>query len=436
MSLEEALAVASENNRDIRTAREFRNKVTGRYVEERAAVLPQVTLSAGASRGWDESQQAFGLPPDNRTVTAQAGLSQVLFTWGQIGAAIRAAKVGVATADDQLRVFRQAVFRDVSAAFYDVLLVKELHAIAVVAKEQRERHLDEARRRFAAGTATDYDVLVAEVALENARPEVIRTENAVRIARERLRFLLAKEDREVDARGSLAVRAGDYPVYEESLKVARGNRPEISDVRHRAEVARELVTIARAGDKPRLDFRAGLGWTEVESGPVDADGKAWSAGLFASWPLFDGFRARGRVAQAESDLAALRIEEARLADSVALQVRNAVHAVREAGEIANGLSGTVAQAERLLKMAEKGYEYGVKTKLDVDDAQANLSQARGNLARAHRDYLVSLVNLDHAKGILGEKPADQPPPDSRWTPAASPLGIVREVLSGEPALSR
>jgi HAE1 family hydrophobic/amphiphilic exporter-1 len=54
-------------------------------------------------------------------------------------------------------------------------------------------------------------------------------------------------------------------------------------------------------------------------------------------------------------------------------------------------------------MAEKGYEYGVKTRLDVEDAELNLVQAKGNLARAKRDYLVACVNLEKATGILGEK---------------------------------
>jgi outer membrane protein TolC len=59
------------------------------------------------------------------------------------------------------------------------------------------------------------------------------------------------------------------------------------------------------------------------------------------------------------------------------------------GEIVKVLSGTVEQAERVLYMAEKGYEYGVKTRLDVDDAELNLGQSKGNLARAKRDYLVA-----------------------------------------------
>jgi HAE1 family hydrophobic/amphiphilic exporter-1 len=38
----------------------------------------------------------------------------------------------------------------------------------------------------------------------------------------------------------------------------------------------------------------------------------------------------------------------------------------------------------------------------VDDAQFNLTQAKGNLARARRDYLVAQVTLQYVMGTLGE----------------------------------
>ena len=66
------------------------------------------------------------------------------------------------------------------------------------------------------------------------------------------------------------------------------------------------------------------------------------------------------------------------------------------------LTGTVDQAERLLRMAEQGYELGVKTKLEVEDAQLNLLAARANFAQARRDFHVARVNLDWVAGTLGE----------------------------------
>ncbi len=435
LSLDEALSITLRNNRDIRKAMELRRRLEGKYVEERAAALPQVVVTGGALRNWDATQGLLGAPPRSDTYQAQAGLSQPLFTYGQIGAAIRAARVGLATADDQLRIFRQAALRDVSAAFHDVLLARELAAIALEARDQKTRLLDEARKKNAAGTATDYDVLAAEVALRNAQPEVFRTENLVRSVRDRLRFLLAREDRDVDVRGELVADIGDHPRYEDAIASARANRPELSDVRHRLGVSGELVTIARAGNKPRIDFSAAAGWKETDFGVAEADGKTWSAGVFLTWPLFNGERTRGQVAQAESDRATLRIEEAKLLDAIALECRDAVNAVRVAGEIVKAQSGSVEQAERLLAMAEKGYEYGVKTKLEVDDAQLNLNQARGSLARARRDYLVARVNLAQATGVLGEGGGAAPAASEKtWRPAESPIGIVKEVLSGEPRI--
>lgn len=408
LTLEQALSIAMEKNRDIEKAREYARYVQGRYVEERAAALPQLALNGSAAFSRDDSQGALfgGQSFRQDTRTLDLTLSQPLFTWGKIGAAIRAAGVGLKTADEQLRLYRQAVFRDVTAAFCDVLLSREIHSQAVENLSQKRRHLDEAQRRFAAGTATDYDVLAAGVSVENARPEVIRTENAIRTARERLRFLLALEGEDVDAAGSLEIVPQQPKEYAEALALALKRRPELADLKLRIGIYDELVTIAAADDKPRLDLKGSAGWRWLDvngSRPGrEGNGAAWSAGVYLSFPFFDGLRTRGRVAQARSDVRSRQIEYARLADAVALDVRDSGNAVKESAEIVQALSGTVRQAVQLLQMAEKGYEYGVKIRLEVDDAQLNLLQARSNLARAQRDHRVALVTYDWSMGVAGE----------------------------------
>lgn len=439
VSLEEAVRIAVERNRGVRTAEEYRWQVTGRYVEERAAAFPQVTVTAGISRSHDESQKAFGggiLPVENDSRSVEAGLTQPLFTWGQVGAAIRAARHGIGTAGDRLRISRQEAVRDVTAAFYDILLARELHQIAQQNLEQKVRHLEEAGRKETAGTATDYDVLAAQVGVENARPEVIRTENRIRILRDRLRFLLAMDGEEVDAEGTLDAPIVTEPGYATALATARENRPELSEIHRRKGIAEELIRVASAEDKPRVDLRAGYGWRELDLGGSVADGRAWSAGIFASWPLFDGRRTRGRVAQAESDLRTLGIEEANLRDAIALEVRGAVDAVREAAEIVRALEGTAGQAKRLLRMAEKGFEYGVKTRIDVEDAELALVQANGNLARARRDYLVARTDLGYATGTLDGARGAAKGEDREWVPAESIPGLALELFRNDPDLPR
>lgn len=411
LSLQECWRIALEKNKDIHKAKEYRNAVTGRYIEERSAALPQFAVNAYISHSRDESQKALyrGLFPFEQELHgAEITVSQPLYTFGKIGAAIRAAKIGMETAEDQLRIYQQAALRDVTAAFQDVLLSRELYVLAVQNLEQKARTQREARRKLAAGVATDYDVLAAEVAVENARPEVIRTENLIRISREKLRFILGVEGQEVNAAGTLVTSLEPRANYEETLETALKKRPELSDLRKRIQVYEELVKIYKAGTLPRIDFKAGWGWRQLyygtlNFGSADGEGQAWTAGVFFSFPFFDGMRTQGKVLQAKTDVSNLKIDEAKLLDSIALQVRDAISFCREAEEIVQALSGTVRQAERLLAMAEKGFEYGVKTQLEVDDAQLNVTRAKSSLARAYRDYLVASVTLEWVKGTLGEK---------------------------------
>jgi HAE1 family hydrophobic/amphiphilic exporter-1 len=333
-------------------------------------------------------------------------LSQPLYTWGKIGAAIRAADVGLKTAGDQLRLFQQAAVRDVTTAFCDVLLARELHTAARENLEQKKRLLEEARRKYAAGTATDYEVLAAEVAVDNALPATIRSENAIAAARHRLRFLLAMDGQEVDASGTLDTQFTNPPDYEQALMTAQANRPELADLRHRIGIYSELVTIAAAENKPRLDFKGGAGWhwLDIKESALSgsSNGAAWNVGLYLSFPFFDGLRGRGKTDQARSDLRTRQIDEAKLLESIALEIRTSRDDVKEAADIVQALGGTVKQAERLVQMAEKGYEFGVKIRLELDDAQLNLVQARSNLSRAQRDYRVARVNLLWAMGVAGE----------------------------------
>ena len=411
LTLDAAWELALSHNKDVAAAREYAKKVRGIYVEARATALPKFTLQVGHYRDRDESQKAVGgpyMPTTHATSSAILSVDQVLFTWGQVGAAIRGAKVGLATADDELRLYRQAALRDVAEGFYDVLLVQELFSIAKENLAQKERHKEAAEKRLRAGLATDYDVLAARVAVDNARPDVIRTENGAVTARQRLAFLLGVDDIPARIAGSLAGSLAG-PVTECSMtcddayKKALSNRPELVGLSHQAEMAKEYVTVISSADKPRADLRLEYGLKGMEAGESWESGDYALAGAFFTFPFFDGLNTRGKVAQARSDERTLRIQLEKLKDGLRLDVTNSIAKVREAAQIVASLEGTVSQAERLFSMAEKGFDYGVKTRLDVEDALLGLMQAKGGLAQARRDYLVARVKFLWSMGVLGEE---------------------------------
>jgi hydrophobic/amphiphilic exporter-1 (mainly G- bacteria), HAE1 family len=420
LTLEQALAIAAAQNRDVQKATEYKNWVHGKYIEERASALPQVTFSANMLRQFDDTQSRLfnsipgfastGSPgsPNLGDILggrqdlriAELKVTQPIFTWGQVGAAIRAARVGYTLAEGQLRRFRQAVSKDVATAFYDALVARDLAALAAEDLSQKQRHLDETKRKRTLGTATDYDVLAADVAVKNARPGVIRADNAVRVTREQLKFLLADTGGDIEVTGLLAAEIEPAQAYDQVLAKALRNRPELGELASQRGIYSELVTIAKASDKPRIDFASGLGKRSLGLPSISSTGTTWNAAIVATVPLFDGMRTIGRVTQAQTDLARATLDEQKMRDAVALECHVTLNAVQEAGEIVAALVGTVEQAQHLVFLAEKGYELGIKTHLDVQDAQVNLLAAKTNFARAQRDYRVARVTLDWVMGIL------------------------------------
>ena len=143
LTLDEALQITLEHNRDIQKAAENKKRVMGFYVEQRAAALPQLTATGTEARSWDEAQAqaqtigpfsfgpvtipAVAFPPNIDQRAVGVGLSQALFTWGQVGAAIKAAKFGLASADDLVGNRNTAVTRVTNRPVHARIFSKSSH---------------------------------------------------------------------------------------------------------------------------------------------------------------------------------------------------------------------------------------------------------------------------------------------------------------------
>jgi outer membrane protein len=398
ISLDEALQLTLDYSRDVLIAGEGKKQSEGRYLEERAAALPNLKLDAAAVRLRDN---VSFLSPKELTHTDYNGslkLTQVLFTWGQIGAAIQAAKHDREATEQQYQGARQLALREAATAYHDLLFTLEIAKVARDNVAQKKRHLDEATRRNQAEVATDYDVLSARVALTNSQPQLTRAENDIKFASDRLRYYMGIEE-DFQAQGPLQCSLKTPYSLAEVLEKARDNRPEVAFYESRVGVFKELIKVAKGNLRPRLDFKANAGRAAIGGIDGNVPGNYWDAGLYLSVPLFDGLKTKGQVMQAQSRLATTEYEMKRLLDQIALQARDAINRVDEAIQIIKGLEASIIQVERLLTMAETGYRAGVKTKLEVDDAETDVLTAKVNLARARRDYLNAWTLLSW---IMGE----------------------------------
>ena len=281
LTLEQALAIAAKQNRDVQSAIEYKNWVEGKYLEERSYALPQGSFTGTAAahvrqqpepavRGphgrrrlrrqrvvRDRLRRDLRRPaghPDGRSSRSRRSCSRGARSGRPSGRPSSASSYS----DQQLRRFRQAVVKDVTTAFWNVLAARELVRIAEEDVAQKTRHLDETTKRQQAGTATDYDVLAAQVAVDNAKPSVIRTQNLVRSARAQLRFLLAEPD-DVDVEGTLGATVQPLPTYEAALALALKNRPELGRDRRAAGHLQRAHQDRRGRQQAARRRRGGVG---------------------------------------------------------------------------------------------------------------------------------------------------------------------------------
>jgi outer membrane protein len=124
-------------------------------------------------------------------------------------------------------------------------------------------------------------------------------------------------------------------------------------------------------------------------------------------PLYQGgaVNSKSREAQANSDRAKQDLENARR--NVALQTRQAYLGVVSGIAQVKALQQALASSVSVLDASKLGQEVGVRTNLDVLNAQQQLYSTRRDLFQAEYNYLLSQLRLKAAVGTLGEAELDK-----------------------------
>lgn len=402
VSYDDALLIALEKNRDIHTAKEYIKWVEGKYVEERSAALPSVTISAYSARSKNLSTMSMSTSTDiMEDYSATVSISQSLFTWGKATAAIRSADMGMRLADENLRLARHAAVQLTTHAYLDAMLAKASLGIVEEDLNRKKARAEEARLRRDAGVATDYDVLGAEVSVSDAQSEVIKGRNNVRKSLDWLAYVLGVQG-PIDVQGELATDIKPMPTLDEAYAASLVLRPEIREVQLNKKIARELITIAKADGRPQLSAQGSYGRERIDFDESSSYVNNWSFGLYLTYSVFDGLKTSGKVAQAQSDLRSIEIEESGLTDSVRMEIVNALGAISESEALIQASEVSVEQAERFLALSKRGYDLGVKVRLDIEDAELKLMQAYLSRANAWRDYRAAHIDLLLATGSIDQ----------------------------------
>lgn len=456
LSLAEAVARATTESEEVRLARASVDLAESQVTSARSAAFPQINANVAYTRTFESSFQTGGVTiPDSlrfepdttasieervrylerrapiaglgglgslfgdlpfgreNTWNASLSLDQPLYTGGRVGAALSIAREFEAAAALGLTEQLAEIELQIRSAYYRALLARELETIAQAAVVQAEEFLAQERLRLQAGLASELEVLRADVALENLRPQLVEARNAAELAMLDLKRLtdipLRQPVRlttplEVPSPAQLA-----QPDVDPELLLAQ--RAAVQAAERQVTIREEQVRIARGAYLPQVGLQMNYGRQIFPTSAFnfDQDWRTdWSATVALQLPLFTGFRRGADMQVAQIELRQEELRLAQLREAVQLQYEQARGERQRAAASIAARQRTVEQAQRVHDLTVLRYEQGLATQLEVSDARLALLQSRTNLAQALADFYTADAEILRARG-LGTAPEGRAP---------------------------
>ncbi|MBN2020463.1 MAG: TolC family protein [Sedimentisphaerales bacterium] len=402
LSLDDCIKLTLTNNKALLKTLEEKEVARGAEIGSYSAILPSVDLIVNYERL--DKIQSFGPISlgslDN--YSANLRVTQPLFAGGAIPARINAARLGLLLADQTVcRVVQDTVYF-AQLDYYAVLLYQHLNTISDDAVKSSKAHLEDVRTKKEAGVAADFDVLRAEVELSNFTADLIRTRNAINVAKSTLiKVMGVSQDSNFILSDELTYSVFNITM-EEAVSNAYRNRPDLFTREINIRQQKELLAIAQSQYFPVISAFYQNTWSKPD--PHNRTfidwGEAWSTGLTAAWPLFDGFAREGSIIEQKARVKQSQIDLVDTEETALFELTREILSIQDANEFVESQRMNLTRAEEGLRLAEVGYHEGINTQVEMLDAQSALTEAKANYYQAIYNHLRSKLDLHRAMGTL------------------------------------
>ncbi|WP_182278167.1 TolC family protein [Granulicella sp. 5B5] len=274
--------------------------------------------------------------------------------------------------------------------------------------------LSNAQSQFDNGRATIPDLQNAQAGAAEAQYNVASAEGDARKAKLALTEAIGVEPSpaiqipsEDQAHSAEELNAS----IEDLLQTAWKSRPDLLARAQDLRSAKEDVRSAHAAYLPKVKLQLAGGetatWPTADFGQLGyANVSTWSASAGLRWDIFNGARGHELASAVAAQKAAT--EEQRAAhDAVTRQVWDAYVDFQTAVEQERSSRAFLAAAQTSYDSSLDAYKYGVRSLVDVVQAEQQLAQARFTSVRAYVRLMQSGVALRYATGELVQPPSPE-----------------------------
>jgi outer membrane protein len=374
-----------------------------------AGLLPSATVNVNVQNSERDTRSATTgtVVPGRSSSSASASVNQPLYR-PQSYAAYEQSKTQVAQADAVLAQAAQDLILRVAQAYFDVLLAQDTVAFAQAQLTAIGQQLEQAKRNFEVGTATITDTHEAQSRYDLTTSVEIAARNDLEIRKRQLELLIGRAAPGLSPLGTrFALRQPAPDNMERWALDALENNLQVRINREGLNFAAQEIGRNRAGHLPTVDAFATYSDQNNNSSSVGLPGLGTDnnrvVGVQLAIPLYRGGFTSSlvREAVANEDRARQDLENARR--NAELTARQTFLGVTSGIAQVRALEAALVSSQSSLDSTRLGQEVGVRTQIDVLNAQQQLSQTRRDLAQAKYNYILALLRLRSSAGRLTEQ---------------------------------
>lgn len=373
----------------------------------RAGLLPTINATGTAQNQYIDTNLGSEVLIKNRGVVVAA--TQPLFRIENF-IIYEQSKNEVAQADARFVLAAQDLIIRVAQAYFNALIAQSNLEVVETQKKAIQQQLEQAKRNFEVGVSTIVDTHEAQARYDLMLSQEIAARNALEISKRTLQGIINRFPDGLVKISIDKIIADKFDLnhdnMEEWVNVAEQKNFSLKVQRIAFDLAEQEISKAKAGHYPTLDLVAqytdqqGVGGAVTGRG-IDLTSK--SIGLQLNVPIFQGFSVQSRIREALANRDRARMDLENIRRTTGLQVRqqylNVTNGIAQVKALKQALTSSKSQLDSTLL----GQEVGVRTEVDVLNAQQQFFSARRDLVQAYYNYLMSRLRLKAEVGELDEE---------------------------------
>jgi outer membrane protein len=372
----------------------------------RALLLPSINLTANTNYN-DVDSHIHGGASTNPTYSSHGyavSLSQPVYR-KQNQVQYEEAKLQVAQAASQLNIAQQDLILRVAQAYFDELLAQDSVAFAAAQKTAIAEQLAQAKRNFEVGTTTITDTHEAQAKYDLVTAQEIAALNDLEVKKHALQKIIGKIPGKLNGLGEkMPLQLPEPNDMDKWVATSEQQNLQLQIQRSALELAQQEVERNRGARHPTLDLVAS--YTDSNQGNstqgYGSDSQTKVIGLQLAMPLYQGGALSSKISEAlaNKEKAVQDLEESQR--QIALQTRQTFLGVTSGVAQVKALEQALVSSQSSLDSTKLGFEVGVRTSVDVLNAQQQLFSAKRDLAQARYNYILSQLKLRAAAGTLSD----------------------------------